>query len=298
MKELKVLDILKNFTDIVILQVDGNADIIKEILNTKEGFDCSKAKNIYDLFVKEDWVRIDRLFKMGADLNKKYIKLSPGFGIKEFTDVEVRTIDGEIYLALKFFDSNREREISYDRHMEEFAQMAELDPLTGLLNRYGYWERVKTMLNCGDPERKLGILLVDMDGLKGINDKMGHKAGDKAISQISNLLSSSIRKRDVGVRWGGDEFVLVVEEMTGRYSSAVGLGNRIIKTIKENKKDFLTTVSIGVHVVEVGDFDNCKGTEKELKKCWDKAVEKADEMAFKAKEGGRNRLVFSGDFKD
>ena len=116
-------------------------------------------------------------------------------------DVEIKTIEN-IYITLKFFTSNREKEIMHDRRVGEFAHMAELDPLTGLLNRYGYWERVKGLLNCGDPDRRLGILVVDMDNLKKINDEKGHSGGDKAINQIGGLISQSIRKRDIAVRYG------------------------------------------------------------------------------------------------
>jgi diguanylate cyclase (GGDEF)-like protein len=294
MNQDKTISIVNLFTDMVVFQLDGEGAILKTVLNTKEGFDDSLASDIGDLFCIEDRERVERLFRMGVNDSKRYVKIASKFRSKDFADVEISSLDGDIFLALKFFDSDRQRELMYDRKIEEFAEMAELDPLTGLLNRYGYWERIKAMLNCDDPDRRLGILVVDIDHLKTVNDQKGHKAGDRAINQISNLISSSIRKRDVGVRYGGDEFVVVVEELSGSKSTAYGLAKRLLKTIKENRERFLTTVSIGVHVMTIGDFEKCRTNEKSLRKCWDSHVEIADQMAYKAKEGGRNRVVFSG----
>jgi len=289
----KTYSILDKFLDITILKIDGDGNILEEVLNTKYMFKPLKVDNIYDIFSKRDRIRAERLIKLGLDEKKKFMEISPKFGIREYADVEVHAVDGEIYVGIKFFDSNRDREVANDRRMEEFASMAEVDPLTGLLNRYGYWERVKSILRCGDDERKLGILLVDIDNLKHINDSMGHKAGDKAIEQISDLISQSIRKRDVAVRYGGDEFVIVVEELSGKKSTAQGLAQRLIRTIRENKGKYLTTVSIGVHIVKVGDFICCLNNENKLRKAWDSAVVIADEMAYKAKGAGKNRLVCS-----
>ncbi len=295
MKENPTIKILKEFLDLSIFQIDGDGNILEVILNTNSEFNVSSVKNIYDLFVREDLPRIDMIFKMRLEDSKKFVKLSPRFNIDEYVDVELKNIEGNIYLSLKFFNSNREREIMHDRRIGEFAQMAEQDSLTGLLNRYGYWERVRGLLNCGDPDRELGILVVDMDNLKKINDEKGHRAGDNAINQISHLISNSIRKRDVAVRYGGDEFLVVVEEVTGRVSTGYGLAKRLLKSIKDHKHAYLTTVSIGVHIVKVGDFEKYLSKESQLRKKWDESVQIADEMTYKAKEGGRNQVVFSKD---
>lgn len=298
MSSSKLIPILKHFLNITILKIDGDGDIVSVVFNSKEGFDPTSVTNVLQLFSLNDRIRVERLIKVGTDDTKKFMEMASKFRIKEYADVEIYVEEGEIYVALKFFDSNRDKVLEYDRRLEELAEMAELDPLTGLLNRYGYWERIKGMLHCEDSDRKLGVVLVDVDNLKVVNDTLGHKAGDKAINQISNLISSSIRRRDVAVRYGGDEFVIVVEELSGSQSTAVGLAKRLLKKIRENRNKYLTTVSIGVHIVKVGDFTCCLKEEKKLRKCWDKAVAVSDSMAYKAKQDGRNRLVFSGDIKE
>jgi len=288
-----MLSLVSNFTEMTLFNVDDKGRIKKVILNTKEDFNTKGVKDIYDFLIREDIPRLETLLGLGLDGEKEYFRLKRQYNIEDYLDITVKTIGGEIYVGFKFFKSSREREIENEKRMRELDTAAHTDPMTKLLNRYGYWERVKAILNCGDPERKVGILMVDMDGLKRINDEKGHKEGDIAIRQISDLISTSIRTRDIAVRYGGDEFVIVVEELSGKKSTAHGLGNRFVRQINQHSKEYLTTVSIGVHIVQVGDFEKYLNDEKKLREVWDKALEIADEMAYKAKENGRNQVVFS-----
>ncbi len=288
-----LLSLISNFVEISLFNVDSQGRIKRVILNTKDNLKTTEVKYVFEFFSKEDAARVMDMLSVGIDQKKEYFLFKRQFNIPEYADVSVRTINGEIYVGFQYFKTPRERELTLERKMQELNTAANTDPMTKLLNRYGYWERVKAILNCGDPERRIGILVVDIDKLKTINDTMGHKAGDKAITQIGDLISSSIRNRDIAVRYGGDEFVIVVEELSGSRSTAHGLGNRLVKTINQNKKNYFTTISVGVHVARVGDFERYLNDENKLRKEWDKAIEVADKMAYKAKEKGRNQLVFS-----
>lgn len=288
-----ILSLISNFIEITLFDIDDQGKIREVVFNTKKDFKKKGIKNIYEFFPKEDATRVMDMLSIGTDQEKGNFLLKGKFKIADHVDVSVKRIGGKIYVGLKFFKTSRERELLLEKEIKRIKRIAHTDPMTKLLNRYGYWERVKSILNCGDPERGIGILLIDIDKLKTINDTMGHEAGDNAIKQISNLISSSIRARDIAVRYGGDEFVIVVEELSGNKSSAYGLGNRIVKQIKENSKRYLTTVSIGINVVKVRDFQKYLKDEKKLREQWDKAVGIADKMAYKAKEEGRNKVVFS-----
>ncbi len=287
------LSIIRSFADITIFHIDSEGRIKDVVINSKEDFDPAGIKNIYDFFTKEDISRLRDVIEVGLDEVREYFYLKNTFKVNSYIDIEVKTITGEIYVCFKFYQTYRDRAIMYEGQLKELSIAARTDALTKLLNRYGYWERVKQLLKCGDPERKLGILLVDMDHLKKINDEKGHSVGDRAIRQISSLISSSIRQRDVGVRYGGEEFVIVVEELSGSKSTAVGLAKRLLKDINESRRNFLTTASIGVHIVKVGDFTKHLNSEKDLKDAWNRAVDIADEMVYKAKENGRNQAVYS-----
>lgn len=292
MKNEKTLSIVSNFVEICIFHIDENGDVKEVIINSKGGFNPDK-KNIYDYFSKTNEERVRKMIRGGLDERVRYFTLKNGCKDCKNVDVEVKLVKGERYITFKFCELPKEREKKYEEMIENLSFEASTDPMTRLLNRYGYWERVKGLLNCEDCERRLGILLIDVDGLKDINDSKGHKEGDKALKQISNLISTSIRPRDIAVRYGGDEFLIVVEESSGKRSSAQSLGKRLISEINDKEKNMLTTVSIGVHIVEVGDFEEYLDEEKKLRSQWDKAVEIADKRAYMAKENGRNQVIFS-----
>lgn len=290
-----ILNIIEKFTEIFVFKVDEGGVIKTRIFNSKENLSVVGINNVYDFFSREDARRISDMLDMGIEEERKNFKLKSSFGISDEVTVSIKIINKEIFMCFKFVKSERERNIQYERRMSELEIAASRDSMTELLNKYGYWERVKNILYSGDPERKLGILLLDVDNLKSINDTMGHKGGDKALKQISKLISTTIRSRDIAVRFGGDEFLIVVEELTGIKSTAHGLGKRLVRTINEDRSQYMTTLSIGVHVVKVGDFEKYLLNEKLLREKWDKAVDIADKMAYKAKESGRNRVVYSGE---
>lgn len=295
MKGSKLIPILEHFLDVTILKIDSDGKILDIVINTKENIDITKVRNISSFFSKQDQERIERLLRLGTDSKRKFMQISSKIGTKEYVDVEIYFEREDIYISLEFLKSKRDVEIETEKKLEEMSMVAERDPLTGLLNRYGYWKRVKALLLCGDSERKLGILVIDMDNLRDINNTKGHNAGDKAINQIADLIASTVRSRDIAVRYGGDEFLVVVEELTGKKSTAKGLAERLISTIKKNREDFLTTLSIGVHVVKVGDFEKYIKEENVDRNGWDRAVEIADKMTYKAKNSGRARVVCSDD---
>ena len=296
MKNEKILSIVTNFIEMCIFHIDENGDVKEVVVNSKASFNTDK-KNIYEYFTKEEGERVSKLIESGLDEERKHLTLKHGCDECKSTDIEIKQVKGELYITFKFSESPKERELSYEQRINELSFKASTDPMTTLLNRYGYWQRVKALLNCGDSERRLGILLVDVDNLKGINDSKGHKGGDKALKQVGKLITDSIRSRDIAVRYGGDEFLIVVEELTGKKSTAYSLGKRLISIVNNKDSKMLTTVSIGVHVVTVGDFEKDLKDEEKLRVEWDKAVDIADKMAYVAKENGRNQVIFSKDIK-
>lgn len=287
--------IITTFLKITIFQVKDNGDVEKVLINSQPNLKVECIDNIYRLFVPEDSKRVEGLINYGIDSKRKFVQIKTECGFEGYVDVETHFEKGKIYICLRFFDSNREREVLYERQLEDMTRMAELDYMTGLHNRFGYWEKIRRILTCGDDERRLGIIFLDVDRLKQINDTYGHNMGDKAIQQFSDLITKTIRKRDIAVRYGGDEFVIVVEELSGKKSSAYGLATRLWEKIQKNRKKYLTTLSIGVHIVKVGEFNTYLEDEKELKTQWSKAVKAADSMAYKSKKNGKNQVTTSFD---
>ena len=144
----------------------------------------------------------------------------------------------------------------------EYFQMAAVqDGLTGLFNREALNKRIEDDLKRfnGDEER-LSLVLFDIDDFKSINDTFGHVAGDKVLQNVALCLKETFRKNDFIARYGGDEFAVVIEGLSGE------MGRDKILKFKENfrKKRFFShkngdinvNVSVGIAVAKVGDSPN------------------------------------------
>jgi diguanylate cyclase (GGDEF)-like protein/PAS domain S-box-containing protein len=116
----------------------------------------------------------------------------------------------------------RDRAQSYLARIE---QLAFTDPLTGLANRRRLEERVETaLLNACITDGALALLYLDLDGFKGINDELGHAAGDEVLVQTAHRLKGRLRRSDVLARLGGDEFLVAVLGLDPATAAAEAVG--------------------------------------------------------------------------
>ena len=136
-------------------------------------------------------------------------------------------------------------------------QLAMQDSLTGLGNRRYFDEQLKrAMHNANRHQGQVGLVLGDLNKFKAINDTFGHGVGDDVLKQFANVLSSSIRDSDSVFRFGGDEFAIIVENVS-EYALDI-IQNRINSTIQSNA--FLTkyqvTCSLGTTFMNRADCEN------------------------------------------
>ena len=171
------------------------------------------------------------------------------------------------------------------RNFEEKKDLASRDGLTGLINHRTFHEKLRVeKLRSDRNGSQIGLLMLDIDKFKNINDTYGHPAGDVVIKTIAHILVKEVRQDiDVVARYGGEEFVVMLVE-----SSEQGMrdtAERIRKAIENRPIDIQradpikATVSIGAFFI--------KPEFKEAKK----ALEFADQALYKAKQNGRNRVV-------
>jgi diguanylate cyclase (GGDEF)-like protein/PAS domain S-box-containing protein len=121
------------------------------------------------------------------------------------------------------------RDVSERKAFErQLAHQAFHDPVTGLPNRALFVERVRHAIARGRRERRgLGIIFIDLDDFKIINDSLGHAAGDEVLMQVAQRLALSIRASDTAARFGGDEFAVLLEDIEG-VQEAADAAERII----------------------------------------------------------------------
>jgi len=184
--------------------------------------------------------------------------------------------DGEIvrYLAIKLNITD------YIEEQEKVRRMAYHDQLTSLPNRFNIEEYLKKRLLSGDNEQsKIAILFIDIDRFKTINDTLGHDVGDELLIEVSKRLETSLSDLDTLSRFGGDEFVILLESI-GKNQTSEKVCRHILKQFSEpiQTKDYLLniTLSIGVSCYPQDSLDY-----KQLFKY-------ADVAMYKAKNEGKN----------
>jgi diguanylate cyclase (GGDEF)-like protein len=135
--------------------------------------------------------------------------------------------------------------------VSELKEIASRDEMTGLHNRRHFHEVAEQELAVAQERRDtLAILLLDLDGLKAINDEYGHGVGDIVITRLAQVISKHIRTTDVAARLGGDEFGVVMQgtDKRGAFALARRLWDEMERTpmYEEGKTRLMVTVSIGV----------------------------------------------------
>jgi diguanylate cyclase (GGDEF)-like protein len=119
--------------------------------------------------------------------------------------------------ALGFAIERQRRLATLEAARSEAAHRATHDPLTGLANRELFLDQLERALAFGTRySRKTGLLFVDLDGFKAINDTMGHATGDQLLKAVATRLLDSVRRSDAVARLGGDEFVVLLPDVTSR----------------------------------------------------------------------------------
>lgn len=163
------------------------------------------------------------------------------------------------------------------REQRGLAELAMRDALTGLHNR----RQLSGALATGSATPR-ALLYVDIDDFKGVNDSLGHDAGDAVLVEIARRITGSVRPGDTVARIGGDEFVVLGENLDA--DTAAQLAGRVLAAVSEPIStpagEVVVTASCGVHISAPGDVDG--------------ALELADAAMYDAKRGGRNRVAMSG----
>ena len=171
----------------------------------------------------------------------------------------------------------------HKRLEEKLRELATIDELTGLLNRRAGYVVFEQQLQLALRQRtEMTVALLDLDSFKNINDQFGHQVGDKALRMASDIFHTRIRASDTLMRWGGEEFLLLMPNTTLH----AGLG--LCETLRK-QLEVADLRSSGCHVpltVSIG-LATCPGHGKSIKTL----VQNADKALYRAKSLGRNRIV-------
>ncbi|MGR9053300.1 MAG: GGDEF domain-containing protein [Gammaproteobacteria bacterium] len=159
---------------------------------------------------------------------------------------------------------------------------AQTDPLTHTRNRRAFHEAVQEEINLAHRNDKpLGLIFLDIDHFKTINDRYGHDCGDYALTEIAKRIKESVRSNDPIYRYGGEEFVIILREVGT--DGMLALAERIRKNVERHVLSYgvetlSVTVSVGLSLLRCGDRI-------------DDLIGRADRAMYRAKKSGRNRVA-------
>jgi diguanylate cyclase (GGDEF)-like protein len=168
------------------------------------------------------------------------------------------------------------------RQIDELRRLSTTDSLTGLANRRAFQARLRDELRrTRRYTSPLSLLLIDIDGLKRINDQRGHAVGDQVLRTAAHAINTTMRVTDIGARWGGDEFAIVAPNTVR--PAARRLAQRLLGEVERQTRarEVSVTVSIGVATLEPD--GNPSATTRWL-------LNEADAALLRAKSDGRNRV--------
>ena len=204
-------------------------------------------------------------------------------GVIPFTQLAYHTVEvgmmlDAILLAMALADQFR----TIQEQKIRAEQLAKVDPLTQMNNRRAFDELTGPRWNNGvRRHHAMSVLVLDLDHFKTINDRYGHARGDQVLIEVARVLQEGVRDSDIAARWGGEEFVLFLDE-TG-LAAAVGIAERFRRAIADLRLELggdsiSITASIGVAQAEGG-----KGSLEHL-------IHTADKRLYLAKSLGRDRV--------
>lgn len=218
-----------------------------------------------------------------------------------------------LFHFIKTFDNKKNPEDEYEHHINEFIEalskygkvtlemellgeslqrlwkenrllstQASVDELTGVLNRRGFFNNIKPLGHLALRNKSyVGVIMIDIDHFKKINDTYGHRKGDEILAIVANTLKNEIRTSDSIGRYGGEEFIIFLSSID--QNSVYTFAEKIRKHVElKNHDDIKVTISIGIS------HGNLKeNVEKEIMTL----INKADSCLYEAKRTGRNKVV-------
>ncbi len=199
-----------------------------------------------------------------------HIKTSPVFD-------EDKNLIGALEI---FYDNSEIDDLNF--RIQELERLALIDSLTKIANRRYIEMQLHSRLN--EYKRfgwQFGLLFIDIDHFKRINDTYGHDIGDKVLKMVANVLIKNSRSFDLAGRWGGEEFIVIVPNVTDTqlYTIAHKFKNLVaLSNLRINSDYINVTVSIGATLVKE------KDTLKSI-------IKRADKLMYQSKQNGRNKVT-------
>lgn len=257
--------------DALLAEIHRQAPRAKKIMLTGQSDieGIKRAINEADLyrFLEKPWNNEDLLLTLkgaiGSFWNEKEL---------EWQYIELKRLNSELEAKV----NERTRELSEKNR--ELERLSTTDRLTNLYNRLKLEEIFRAELERAELDGGgFGVIMLDVDGFKSVNDAYGHQVGDQVLVELAGLLKRHCRASDAVGRWGGEEFLLICPQTTA--DSLLGLAELLRQTIEQWGFTVVgqRTASLGITCYQPGDSSN-------------ELIARADAALYRAKALGRNRI--------
>jgi len=268
--QLKIESINEGFS-----KISGYSE--EELINKKTSILSSGRHDKY--FYQTMWKSISETGTWQGEIwnKRKNGEIYPGL----LSISSIKSETGEIaHYVAGFSDISKIKEVE-----SQLEYLANHDPLTGLVNRLLFMKILETSINSSRSGDSLfGLMFIDLDNFKNINDSLGHSIGDSVLIKVAHRLKETLRENDLICRYGGDEFILLVKEVSSR-NDLVTISNNLIKSLEypifhHQELPLFVGASIGICVYP----DDGQSVEH--------LIQYSDAAMFKAKAAGKNQYRF------
>lgn len=289
------------FSSFVIYEASNSQNTMKPVYKSDESLEINAEKLFYadkcrakrtgKVVSSLDAPRVCKLYEYEGVTHYYCIPIVTGNKVLGVVEIHLpltdETLKGKRFLEkiklAKSFIEETAPVVESKRYAEALREQTHKDPLTNLYNRR-FLESILDNITAQILRRgtTLGILMCDLDYFKSINDKYGHEAGDIVLKETAQILANNVRKSDLVVRFGGEEFLILLLDIRE------GEGEKIAEKLRRAIEvyEFKTPRGIVRRTISIG-VSEFPGDSSSI---WE-AIKFADIALYKAKEGGRNRVV-------
>jgi diguanylate cyclase len=269
------------FIDALFTEFLSNAQLIEDKIFTPIGKTLSSTLAQLDIQVSSGQETMTNLNKIGKAIGRlseyKPLQSITTFLLNAITKslVQHKSLSTELYQA--------SQEVSQlKQELEESRQEAIIDTLTGLLNRRGCEQRLQEL----SLDNTHSSIVIDIDHFKKVNDSFGHSIGDKVIKLVAKIIKEHVSIDDIPVRYGGEEFVVVLsnksQEVAHNVAEKIRTAISTLKLVQRQSNTQLPPITVSIGVAEL-----------ETNMSWSTLFNNADQALYKAKKSGRNCCVLA-----
>lgn len=254
-------------------------------LSIKEVVRQNRTEYLYFLII---FIVMEAILGLYVLQNRNYRKVTELNKTLRENEEQLIAANNKAEQAIEQKDDYLEKLLQERQAKEGYYRPSRNERMTGLLHKVAFLEDAAEYLKQNTSEQGLSVIFLDIDKFKDINDNLGHLIGDKVIIKIADIISSSIRQKDFVCRYGGDEFVILMKDVTkdNLIAKLEALHNRFQVDFSNDDKTIHVTCSIGAVYYKPEQGEVTIGN----------LIKQADQCLYLSKEKGRDRFEYA-DYK-